>query len=42
VPLDEELLVDNCFDNGEGEAGVRCENVDEPVRLGAGHVGDRW
>ena len=30
VPLDEELLVDNCFDNGDNEAGGRCENVDGP------------
>ena len=41
VPLDEELLVDNCLDKGDGGAGVRCENVDEPVQLDAGDVGDR-
>ena len=41
MPLDEELLVDNCLDKGDGGAGVRCENVDELVQLDAGDVGDR-
>jgi hypothetical protein len=40
APPDEELLVDNCFDKGDDEAGARYENVDEPVRLEACDVGD--
>ena len=40
APLEDELLVDSCFDNGDGEA-VGYENVDEPVRLDAGDVGER-
>jgi hypothetical protein len=38
-PPEEELLVDSCFDKGDGEAGAR---YDEPVRLDAGDVGERW
>lgn len=41
APPDEELLVDSCFDRGDGEAGARYEKVDEPVRLDAGEVGER-
>jgi hypothetical protein len=41
APPNDELLVDNCFERGDGEAGERCENVDEPVRLDAGDVGER-
>ena len=41
APPDDELLVDNCFDKGDGEAGARYEKVEEPVRLDAGDVGDR-
>jgi hypothetical protein len=41
APPDDELLVDNCFDRGDSEAGERCENVVEPVRLDAGDVGER-
>ena len=33
--------MDSCFDKGDGEA-VGYENVDEPVRLDAGDVGERW
>ena len=33
--------MDSCFDRGDGEA-VGYENVDEPVRLDAGDVGERW
>ena len=40
APPEEELLVDSCFKRGNGEA-VGYENVDEPVRLGAGDVGER-
>ena len=41
APPDDELLVDSCFDRGDGEAGERWENVVEPVRLDAGDVGER-
>ena len=41
VPPNDEPLVDNCFERGDGEAGERCENIDEPVRLDAGDVGER-
>ena len=41
APPNDELLVDNCFERGDGEAGERCENVDETVRLDAGDVGER-
>ena len=37
---EEEPPVDNYFDSGDGEA-VGYENVDEPVRLDAGDVGER-
>ena len=41
APPNDELLVDNWFERGDGEAGERCENIDEPVRLDAGDVGER-
>jgi hypothetical protein len=34
------MLVDSCADDGDGEA-VGYENVDEPVRLDAGYVGEQ-
>ena len=37
---DEELLVDSCFDRGDGDAGAHYENVDEPAQLDAGDVGE--
>ena len=40
VRLRRELLVNSCFDRGDGEA-VGYENVDEPVRLDAGDVRER-
>ena len=40
APPEDELLVDSCFDGGDGGAVV-YENVDEPVRLDAGDVGKR-
>lgn len=39
TPPEKELIVDSCFDKGNGEA-ARYEKVDEPVRLDAGDVGD--
>ena len=39
MPPEEELLADSCFDKGDGEA-VGYENVDEPVWLDAGDVGN--
>ena len=39
APPEEELLVDSCFDQGDGEA-AEYEKVDEPVRLDAGDVGE--
>ena len=41
APPNDELLVDNCFERGDGEAGGRCENADEPMRLDAGNLGER-
>ena len=41
MPLEEELLVDCCFKHGDGDV-VRYENVDKPVWLDAGDVGERW
>ena len=41
APPNDELLADNCFDRGDGEAGERYESVDEPVRLDSGDVGER-
>ena len=41
APPNDELLVDNCFERGDGEAGERCENLDEPVLLDEGDVGER-
>lgn len=40
APPEEEPLVDSYFDKGDGEA-VEYENVDEPVQLDAGDVGER-
>ena len=40
APPNDEPLFDNCFERGDSEAGEQCENVDEPVRLDAGDVGD--
>ena len=40
APPEEELPMDRCFKNGDGEA-VGYENVDEPLRLNAGDVGKR-
>ena len=39
APPEEDLLMDCCFENGDGEA-VGYENVDEPVQLDAGDVND--
>lgn len=40
APLEEELLVDCCFDRGDGNA-VGYEKVDEPVWLDVGNVGEQ-
>ena len=39
-PPEELLLVDTCFDKGDGEA-IGCEKVEVPVRLEAGDFGER-
>jgi hypothetical protein len=39
APLEDELLVDSCFDKSDGNA-VGYENVDESVRLDLGTLGN--